>query len=55
MAGAQGGKTKDEDKLALAPVYKGLCVTKMLVLGPEDKGKQEIFKLRSRINQCMTR
>lgn len=43
MAGAWGGKTEDEDKLGLAPVYKGPCVTLMLALDPEDKGKRGDF------------
>lgn len=27
MVGGWGGKTKDEDKLGLTPIYKGPCVT----------------------------
>lgn len=38
-AGAWGETTGDEDRLGLAPVYRGPCVTKTLALDPGGKRK----------------
>lgn len=54
MAGARGGKTEDEDKLGLAPVYKGPCVTLMLALDQRIRENEEIFKPGSMTNRCLT-
>lgn len=43
MAGAWGEIIEDEDKLGLAPVYKGPFVTKLLALDPGDKRKHRDF------------